>query len=79
MPSLSADAIRALRGLYELYLYLVFCVFHTGPQVMSSRMPSERFLSASRVPPDPPLLIGCCSSSSSVCFSRHPAAGDARL
>jgi len=32
LPSLSADALRALRGLYELYLYLVFCTFHTGPQ-----------------------------------------------
>ena len=33
MPALAPDGLRALRGMLNIYLYLVFACFHTGPAV----------------------------------------------
>jgi hypothetical protein len=33
LPVIAADCLRALRGVFELYLHVVFATFHTGPPV----------------------------------------------
>ena len=30
---MASDALRALRGLLEFYLYIVFTLFHSGPPI----------------------------------------------